>query len=146
MASSPLRRLCHWGPISVLGKYYDYFVYFASICFIHNSLTRILPKRRGEVIQTQVDYLIVVLHKWTLFLLPAIIKLITWAMVHLMGMWWPPHASLGGAVHAATFLAFAAATLYYFLQSLLEGPGFVPIGWKPVCAYHLNTEHRNKNF
>ncbi|KAL0882078.1 hypothetical protein ABMA27_000651 [Loxostege sticticalis] len=79
MASSPLRRLCHWGPISVL----------------------------------------------------AIIKLITWAMVHLMGMWWPPHASLGGAVHAATFLAFAAATLYYFLQSLLEGPGFVPIGWKP---------------
>ncbi|KAM3956762.1 palmitoyltransferase ZDHHC6 [Aphomia sociella] len=79
MASSPIRRLCHWGPIAVLG----------------------------------------------------IIKLITWAMVHLMGMWWPPHGSLGGGLHAAMFLGFAAATLYYFLQSLLEGPGFVPLGWKP---------------
>ncbi|XP_052755491.1 palmitoyltransferase ZDHHC6-like [Galleria mellonella] len=80
MASSSIRRLCHWGPIAVLG----------------------------------------------------IIKLITWAMVHLIGMWWPPQESLGGALHAAMFLGFAAATLYYFLQSLLEGPGFVPIGWEPV--------------
>ncbi|XP_063824480.1 palmitoyltransferase ZDHHC6-like [Ostrinia nubilalis] len=80
MTSSPFRRLCHWGPISVL----------------------------------------------------VIIKLITWAMIHMLGMWWPPHASLGGFVHAAIFLAFAAATLYYFLQSLLEGPGFVPYGWKPA--------------
>ncbi|XP_028165379.1 palmitoyltransferase ZDHHC6-like isoform X2 [Ostrinia furnacalis] len=53
-------------------------------------------------------------------------------MIHMLGMWWPPHASLGGFVHAAIFLAFAAATLYYFLQSLLEGPGFVPYGWKPA--------------
>ncbi|RVE45830.1 hypothetical protein evm_009511 [Chilo suppressalis] len=79
MASTPIRRLCHWGPISVLG----------------------------------------------------IIKLITWAMVNFLGIWWPPHASIGGAFNAVVFLAFAAATLYYFLQSLLEGPGFVPVGWKP---------------
>ncbi|CAG9795361.1 unnamed protein product [Diatraea saccharalis] len=79
MLSTPIRRLCHWGPISVLG----------------------------------------------------IIKLITWAMVHFLGIWWPPHASVGGAINAVIFLAFAAATLYYFLQSLLEGPGFVPVGWKP---------------
>ncbi|XP_053603908.1 palmitoyltransferase ZDHHC6-like [Plodia interpunctella] len=79
MASSPIRRLCHWGPIAVLG----------------------------------------------------IIKLITWAMVHHMGMWWPPTESRGGAVHAAVFLLFATSTMYYFLQSLLEGPGFVPLGWKP---------------
>nr|XP_026489149.1 palmitoyltransferase ZDHHC6-like isoform X2 [Vanessa tameamea] len=77
--SSPIRRLCHWGPIAVLG----------------------------------------------------IIKLITWSMVHLMGMWWPPHESLGAALHAAMFLGLAASTLYYFLQALLEGPGFVPLGWKP---------------
>ncbi|PZC85913.1 palmitoyltransferase ZDHHC6 [Helicoverpa armigera] len=79
MASSPFRRLCHWGPLSVLG----------------------------------------------------IIKLITWAMVHLLGMWWPPHSSIAAALHAALFLSLAASTLYYFLQSLLEGPGFVPLGWKP---------------
>ncbi|CAF4816219.1 unnamed protein product [Pieris macdunnoughi] len=77
--SSPLKRLCHWGPIAVLG----------------------------------------------------IIKLITWAMIHLMSMWWPPHVSLAAALHSILFITLAALTLYYFLQSLLEGPGFVPKGWKP---------------
>ncbi|XP_045493992.1 palmitoyltransferase ZDHHC6-like [Colias croceus] len=61
----------------------------------------------------------------------AIIKLITWAMVHLMSMWWPPHVSLGAALHSLMFLSLAALTLYYFLQALLEGPGYVPMGWKP---------------
>ncbi|KAF9414775.1 hypothetical protein HW555_007407 [Spodoptera exigua] len=79
MASTPFRRLLHWGPLSVFG----------------------------------------------------IIKLITWAMVHLLGMWWPPHSSLAAALHAALFLTLAGSTLYFFLQSLLEGPGFVPLGWKP---------------
>lgn len=55
-------------------------------------------------------------------------------MIHLMGMWWPPHESLGAALHALLFLLLAASTLYYFLQALLEGPGFVPLGWKPVSA------------
>ncbi|XP_037296535.1 palmitoyltransferase ZDHHC6 isoform X2 [Manduca sexta] len=77
---APFRRLCHWGPIAVLG----------------------------------------------------IIKLITWAMVHLIGMWWPPHTSILAAIHASLYLSLAAATLYYFLQSLLEGPGYVPMGWKPA--------------
>lgn len=84
MASTPFRRLLHWGPISVL----------------------------------------------------CIIKLITWAMVHLLGMWWPPHGSVGGAIHAGIFLMLAATTLYYFLQSLFEGPGFVPLGWKPENEEH----------
>ncbi|CAB3222802.1 unnamed protein product [Arctia plantaginis] len=84
MASSPFRRLLHWGPISVL----------------------------------------------------AIIKLITWSMVHLLGMWWPPHGSFGGALHAGIFLMLAGTTLYYFLQSLLEGPGHVPLGWKPENEDH----------
>lgn len=52
-------------------------------------------------------------------------------MVHVLGMWWPPHETVGGALHAMLFLGLAASTLYYFLQSLLEGPGFVPLGWKP---------------
>ncbi|OWR45252.1 hypothetical protein KGM_210245 [Danaus plexippus plexippus] len=74
------KRLCHWGPICVLG----------------------------------------------------IIKLITWSMVHLIGMWWPPYLTLGGALHAAFFLSLAASTLYFFMQALLEGPGYVPQGWKPA--------------
>lgn len=58
-------------------------------------------------------------------------------MIHLMGMWWPPHESLPAALHAAMFLILAASTLYFFLQALLEGPGFVPSGWKPVSAKHV---------
>lgn len=52
-------------------------------------------------------------------------------MVHMLGMWWPPQTSFYASLHAAMFLSFAAGTLYYFLQSLLEGPGFVPLGWQP---------------
>lgn len=68
---------------------------------------------------------------WGPLIALGIIKLITWSMVHLTGMWWPPHSSFGAMLHAMTFLLFAAATLYFFLQSLIEGPGFVPLGWKP---------------
>lgn len=60
-------------------------------------------------------------------------------MVHLLGMWWPPHQSLAAALHAGLFLSLAGATLYFFLQSLLEGPGFVPLGWKPVSMTSMNT-------
>lgn len=65
----------------------------------------------------------------------GIIKLITWSMVHLIGMWWPPYLTLGGALHAAFFLSLAASTLYFFMQALLEGPGYVPQGWKPVSYF-----------
>ncbi|XP_026322432.1 palmitoyltransferase ZDHHC6 [Hyposmocoma kahamanoa] len=61
----------------------------------------------------------------------CIIKLITWAMVHVIGMWWPPRTSIAAMTHSAVFLSMASVTLYYFLDSLLEGPGFVPLGWKP---------------
>lgn len=75
----------------------------------------------------------------------GIIKLITWAMVHLLGMWWPPQSSLGATLHAGLFLTLAAGTLYYFLQSLLEGPGFLSTGWKPVrltyLCINLNKNH-----
>lgn len=56
-------------------------------------------------------------------------------MVHLLGMWWPPHKSILAALHAMTFLGFAASTLYFFLLSLLEGPGYVPLKWTPVSKF-----------
>ncbi|VVC93576.1 unnamed protein product, partial [Leptidea sinapis] len=52
-------------------------------------------------------------------------------MVHLISMWWPPQTSIAATLHSITFLSLAALTLYFFLQSLLEGPGYVPKGWKP---------------
>lgn len=64
-------------------------------------------------------------------------------MVHLIGMWWPPHSSISAALHAATFLSLAVSTLYFFLQSLLEGPGFVPLGWRPVSK-HKKTFNKKK--
>ncbi|XP_063360623.1 palmitoyltransferase ZDHHC6 [Cydia amplana] len=72
-----------------------------------------------------------ILH-WGPICVLGIIKLVTWSMVHLIGMWWPPQGSLGGAIHACLFLFLSGGTLYYFLQSLLEGPGYVPLGWRPA--------------
>lgn len=66
-------------------------------------------------------------------------------MVHVMGMWWPPHTSVVAVLHSAVFLALASATLYYFLQSLLEGPGFVPVGWKPVSFIFPVARNNHKS-
>ncbi|XP_072940000.1 palmitoyltransferase ZDHHC6 [Epargyreus clarus] len=61
----------------------------------------------------------------------GIIKLITWATINIISMWWPPPVAHCASVNTAVFLGLAMLTLYYFLQSLLEGPGFVPLRWRP---------------
>ncbi|XP_046391753.1 palmitoyltransferase ZDHHC6 [Ischnura elegans] len=61
----------------------------------------------------------------------GIIKSISFMAVHCCSMWWPPSASLGGSLNVGCFLIFSALTIYNFLSSIYEGPGFLPVGWKP---------------
>ncbi|XP_071442444.1 palmitoyltransferase ZDHHC6 [Hetaerina americana] len=61
----------------------------------------------------------------------GIIKSISFMAVHCCSMWWPPSASLAGSINVGCFLIFSALTIYNFLSSIYEGPGFLPIGWKP---------------
>ncbi|KAG8228022.1 hypothetical protein J437_LFUL003657 [Ladona fulva] len=61
----------------------------------------------------------------------GIIKSISFMAVHCCSMWWPPSASLGGSINIGCFLIFSALTIYNFLSSIYEGPGFLPPGWQP---------------
>ena len=45
--------------------------------------------------------------------------------------WWPIY-TLGGAVNMAIFLMWDVLTLYNLFSSAVVGPGYVPLGWKPV--------------
>lgn len=51
--------------------------------------------------------------------------------IHCTGMWWPRN-SIGGKINSVAFLTLSGLTIYNFLSSVYHGPGYVPLGWKPV--------------
>ncbi|KAK7871167.1 hypothetical protein R5R35_002409 [Gryllus longicercus] len=75
----PVRRICHWGPLTALG----------------------------------------------------IIKCVTFMTVHCSSMWWPPTDTIGGCLNSGIFLVFSLLTLYNFLNAIYEGPGYLPLHWRP---------------
>lgn len=61
----------------------------------------------------------------------GIIKVVTAMTLHCTSMWWPRN-SLGGKLNTLVFLSLSGLTIYNFLSSVYHGPGYVPLGWKPV--------------
>ncbi|XP_073989975.1 palmitoyltransferase ZDHHC6 [Rhodnius prolixus] len=82
MCIGPLKRLCHWGPITALG----------------------------------------------------IIKIVSFMMVHCCNMLLPPTGSFLGFLNMITFLLCSGLTIYNFLSSMFEGPGYLPLRWLPEYA------------
>merc|ERR1712223_1505358 len=39
--------------------------------------------------------------------------------------------SIGGLLFLSSFLFFAGMTMYHFLSAMVDGPGYLPLGWKP---------------
>lgn len=61
----------------------------------------------------------------------AIIKSITLMTLYMNSMLWPPHLTLGGFLNQSLFLFLSAMTLLNFIMAILQGPSYVPFGWKP---------------
>ncbi|XP_026675757.1 palmitoyltransferase ZDHHC6-like [Diaphorina citri] len=61
----------------------------------------------------------------------GIIKTVTASMVLCMMKWWSPLESVSGFVNMAIFLTFSGLTFYNFLSAIFEGPGYLPLNWKP---------------
>ncbi|CAH0395836.1 unnamed protein product [Bemisia tabaci] len=61
----------------------------------------------------------------------CIIKLITFTTFYCTRMWWPPTGSLSGFLNICCFLIFSGLAFYNFLNAVIEGPGFLPLKWKP---------------
>lgn len=61
----------------------------------------------------------------------GIVKLVTGATIHCSGMWWPA-SSLGGFLNTLCFMSLSGLTLFHLLSAMFHGPGYLPLGWKPV--------------
>ena len=72
-----------------------------------------------------------VLHWGPLIALSVIFTISTVAM-KCNAMWWPPFDSPGGLVHFLFFTFWVLLTLYNYFMAMVRGPGFIPLGWKPV--------------
>lgn len=49
-------------------------------------------------------------------------------------MWYPPAESLGGFLYLLIFTVFSGLTLYHFFCAMFDGPGYLPLGWKPTAV------------
>lgn len=67
----------------------------------------------------------------TEYFILGIIKFVTGMTMHCNGMLWPTHSS-GSYLNSALFVTLSGLTLYNFLSSMYHGPGYLPLGWKPV--------------
>ncbi|XP_046743875.1 palmitoyltransferase ZDHHC6 [Diprion similis] len=61
----------------------------------------------------------------------GIIKIITLMTIHCSRQWWPPEESISGAVYFLCFFSLSGSTLYHFISSIYEGPGYLPLKWTP---------------
>uniref|UniRef100_A0A0A9Z6P4 Palmitoyltransferase n=2 Tax=Lygus hesperus TaxID=30085 RepID=A0A0A9Z6P4_LYGHE len=64
----------------------------------------------------------------------AIIKIVSYMMVHCSNMLLPPTLSLHGFLNMVVFLMFSGLTLYNFFSAMVEGPGYLPLKWAPEYA------------
>lgn len=49
-------------------------------------------------------------------------------------LWWPCFGSLGGFLNNALLLTLFVISFSCYLKSVIVGPGFLPLKWKPVCT------------
>lgn len=71
-----------------------------------------------------------ILH-WGPMVAIGIIKWVSLTTVYCSTMWWPPADSLGGFLFLSGFLLFAGLTMFHFLSAMVDGPGYLPLGWSP---------------
>ncbi|XP_016955804.1 palmitoyltransferase ZDHHC6 [Drosophila biarmipes] len=68
---------------------------------------------------------------WGPVTLLSLTLIVTWTVLDMNSMWWPPGSSLGSSMNYTLIWCHTFGTLYYFLKSLLVGPGFIPLRWHP---------------
>jgi len=64
----------------------------------------------------------------------CIIKWISLVTLYCNLRWYPPANSFGGLAFTVTFLVLSGLTLYHFLFAMYDGPGYLPLSWKPDGA------------
>ncbi|KAG7212991.1 hypothetical protein KM043_002330 [Ampulex compressa] len=64
----------------------------------------------------------------------GIIKIITLMTIHCSRQWWSPQESFLAAANFFLFFCLSGSTLFHFISTIFEGPGFLPLKWMPEKA------------
>ncbi|GAB1608480.1 palmitoyltransferase ZDHHC6-like [Argonauta hians] len=73
------------------------------------------------------------LFHWGPCLALTIIFLISFMSLTCTLIWWPIQ-TLGGLINLLLFILWDVLTLYNYFMAVINGPGFVPYGWKPKAV------------
>lgn len=71
----------------------------------------------------------------------------TMAMIDSVLWYWPLHTT-GGSMNFIMLINWTVMILYNYFNAMFVGPGFVPLGWKPVRKRFLRmvSPHDNHIF
>lgn len=114
---SSLTRFLHWGPILSISKFL-FFKYFS-------------------------EHLYVLLFDFEC--ISVIYKFVTLTTLYFTEMWWPCFGSLGGFLNNVLLLTLFVISFSCYLKSVIVGPGFLPLKWKPVLPIKLEFFYYTKN-
>jgi palmitoyltransferase ZDHHC6 len=70
---------------------------------------------------------------WGPLIALSVIAAISLSTVVCHLQWWPLKTP-GALANAFVFALWNALTLYNFFRAAFVGPGYVPLGWKPVST------------
>ena len=66
----------------------------------------------------------------------TVIAIISWSgFICLLELW--PVTSTAAAVNVVVYILWDIVILYNFILAIFVGPGYVPLGWKPVSIIFL---------
>ncbi|XP_074105464.1 palmitoyltransferase ZDHHC6 [Cotesia typhae] len=68
---------------------------------------------------------------WGPFTALAIIKIITTMTIYCSRQWWSPKEGFLAAANFLLFFSLSGSTIYHFMSAIYEGPGYLPLGWRP---------------
>jgi len=68
---------------------------------------------------------------WGPLLALSIIAIISWSGFMCIMEWWPV-TSTASLINLLVYILWFILTNYNFFLAIFAGPGYVPIGWKPV--------------
>lgn len=68
----------------------------------------------------------------------------TMAMIDSVLWYWPLHTT-GGSVNFIMLINWTVMILYNYFNAMFVGPGFVPLGWKPVRKRFFKIVNSNNN-
>lgn len=129
MLKSSIKRFFHWGPLITIGKNTNWWSTQLEISCDYSNFLQALQTIVFNILSFQWMNVLKFFFFWL-----GIIKCITLTTLYVNSMWWPSSTSIAAVLHETVFLIFSSLSAFSYMMSIMCGPGFLPLDWKPaVC-------------